>query len=845
MRFAPYFALAALLLLQPARAQEVTGLSGWSIFLDPGHSQNENVGAFGYSEARKVLRVGLELRSILQSRTDIGAVYMSRTNDQQNVSLSQRVDAANQSGASFFHSIHSNAAAPSVNNVFVLWPQRPDGSEGIPNGGRRMAEIMGPALAQGMRIPAANGGIGAFGECDFYGASTCGTGPKGSRNFVQRNTVMASALSEAGYHTNPTQNQRNMNAEWKRLEAQAMFWSILAFHNLPRPMDRIATGIVADAESGRPVNGAVVTIGGQTYTTDTYESLFNQFSTDPNELSNGFYYLENLPAGTLPVTVSAAGFRPYAGEVTMLERAFTFHDVALVSTVPPVVAQSTPAAGAVNVRVTDPLTLRFSRPMNPATTQPAFSLVPAGGGAPVTGTLSLLDGGTRLEFRPAAPLQAQTTFTLTLAGSATGVYGDALDGNGDGTAGDDFVLTFTTGAADTRAPRLEQVFPANNATGVVLRPVVTVAFDELVQHASLTGRVVLEVAATGAPVPGRVQIRDVRGGEGRTVVSFAPDAPLAPSTAYRFAFEEGVTDLFGNATSGRLRFTFTTGTTDLVATSIDDFEGAFTSHWWAPQQSGSTTGIVTDSTGMAASQTTANLLGGQQSMRLRYGWAESGPWLIRQFLNSGPAFQRRFDNTYVLQAYVFGDGSGTRFRFAVDDRCSGSTCAGTEVSPWYTIDWYGWRAISWDLAAGQTGSWIGDGTLDGEMRFDSIQLTYGGQGSARFGELFIDDLRLLRLQAVSSEDGPPLAGGMTLEAPYPNPFGSETTIRFSLGEAGPVTARVFNLLGQHVATLADGEDFGQGAHELTWAPRGLASGVYVLRVEAAGRTETRRLVLAR
>lgn len=35
-------------------AQQVTGLSGWNIFLDPGHSQNENMGIYNYSEAKRI-----------------------------------------------------------------------------------------------------------------------------------------------------------------------------------------------------------------------------------------------------------------------------------------------------------------------------------------------------------------------------------------------------------------------------------------------------------------------------------------------------------------------------------------------------------------------------------------------------------------------------------------------------------------------------------------------------------------------------------------------------------------------------------------------------------------------
>ena len=39
---------------------QVTGLNGWDLFIDPGHSQDENMGINGYSEAKEVLQVGLK-----------------------------------------------------------------------------------------------------------------------------------------------------------------------------------------------------------------------------------------------------------------------------------------------------------------------------------------------------------------------------------------------------------------------------------------------------------------------------------------------------------------------------------------------------------------------------------------------------------------------------------------------------------------------------------------------------------------------------------------------------------------------------------------------------------------
>ena len=44
---------------------QVTGLEGWDLFIDPGHSQDENMGINGYSEAKEVLQVSLYLMHIL------------------------------------------------------------------------------------------------------------------------------------------------------------------------------------------------------------------------------------------------------------------------------------------------------------------------------------------------------------------------------------------------------------------------------------------------------------------------------------------------------------------------------------------------------------------------------------------------------------------------------------------------------------------------------------------------------------------------------------------------------------------------------------------------------------
>jgi endo-1,4-beta-xylanase len=81
-------------------------------------------------------------------------------------------------------------------------------------------------------------------------------------------------------------------------------------------------------------------------------------------------------------------------------------------------------------------------------------------------------------------------------------------------------------------------------------------------------------------------------------------------------------------------------------------------------------------------------------------------------------------------------------------------------------------------------------------------------------------------------------------AAYPNPAQEQVT--FSLTLAAPALVRlvVYDVLGREVALLADGEKQA-GHHETTLDGSTLPAGTYVVRLEAGGTVETRRLTLVR
>jgi surface protein len=77
---------------------------------------------------------------------------------------------------------------------------------------------------------------------------------------------------------------------------------------------------------------------------------------------------------------------------------------------------------------------------------------------------------------------------------------------------------------------------------------------------------------------------------------------------------------------------------------------------------------------------------------------------------------------------------------------------------------------------------------------------------------------------------------------FPNPFNPSTTIRYALPEAAQVRLEVYTVTGQRVATLASGEQ-NAGWHAVDFDGSGLASGVYVYRLQAGGFVQTRKLML--
>jgi len=131
---------------------------------------------------------------------------------------------------------------------------------------------------------------------------------------------------------------------------------------------------------------------------------------------------------------------------------------------------------------------------------------------------------------------------------------------------------------------------------------------------------------------------------------------------------------------------------------------------------------------------------------------------------------------------------------------------------------------------------ITNGQVSWPSSFTMAQLTWTAEN------LSVEDPPDYTGDNTSNEDQAEIADNFRLEQNYPNPFNPSTTINFTLPNAADVRLDVYNVLGQRVTSLINTK-MASGTHSVRFDASGLASGMYIYRIQAGSFVQQRTMML--
>ncbi len=95
---------------------------------------------------------------------------------------------------------------------------------------------------------------------------------------------------------------------------------------------------------------------------------------------------------------------------------------------------------------------------------------------------------------------------------------------------------------------------------------------------------------------------------------------------------------------------------------------------------------------------------------------------------------------------------------------------------------------------------------------------------------------------VAVSDDVPVVANYALDQNYPNPFNPTTSISYSLAKRSNVTLKVYDILGNEIATLVNTTQ-GVGNHEVNFDASNLSSGLYIYKIQAGGFVQSKKMML--
>ncbi|MFA6598748.1 MAG: Ig-like domain-containing protein [Ignavibacteriaceae bacterium] len=776
-------------------------LSGTKIYINPGHggldpANDRYVPQTGFWESVSNLDKGLALRGILLQVN--ATVYMSRVanTDADDLPLSQIVADCNAKNVDYFHAIHSNGYDGKSNYTLLLFQGR-DAAPTYPPS-LTMANYVADEVFKANRTTAKY----SRGDFDFYGTGQAYLG-------VFKNLNVPGTLSEGEFHDYIPESWRLMNASYKKHEAWAIARGFLKYFSQPGFQTGIVAGLARDlyktvsyyaiaskGDTKVPVNNLKVTLqpGNRVYQGDM--------------LNNGFFMFDSVAPGSYKLIFEAPDYVKDSSTVVVVANQTVFSDKSMLydSTIAPTILSHVPVTNpGDSVASTAVIKINFDKPMSTSATASAFTITPS-----VQGTLSWENQNMTLTFTPSVTYEKLTTYTVTVSTGAKSVSNVSI--------AEPYSFTFTTKSRNRL--NLLSSYPVNNQEEISTTFFGRARFDAAILSQSVSGNISL-YSPQNVLVPLSI-VTSIDNGIG--IISFQPQSSLVINSTYRLVIGETLKDMEGIPTAVKDTIVFKTVSEKyLSGTIIDSFE--VVGQWKNPGLNPGSIGI--DSAKSMVNVTMSVKYSGTKGGRLAYVFTQANGGVCQFFDAAKPAIGSsvssefgiwvKGDLSYNILEYWFNDESNTNSEVMVD-----------------TINWSGWMLKRIPISS------IGG---SGQKYFNSIIVKQTPDGT-KSSILYVDDAQYDILLPVEEQKENLTPESLTLYQNYPNPFNPETIISYQLPQDNFVTLKLFDVLGNEVATfINEFQQAGRHDYKLGTTNYKLTSGVYFYQLQAGTFTQTKKMVV--
>src|SRR5258708_1751647 len=233
--------------------------------------------------------------------------------------------------------------------------------------------------------------------------------------------------------------------------------------------------------------------------------------------------------GSHQICVNDYGIVDVSGNAFTAPPTSCFTTVASVNNVPPAVVSVMPPNNAVGIGPASPVTVTFSKPMDPSTLYQNIALF--SGSVLYSNGLSLSPDSTTATFNVGRPSYG-TAYTVVVGPNVTDVYGNPL--------GSEFTSTFATVQSDnTTHPSVTAFRPGQGATNVDPNTPLTFFINSPIDPTTVNGAI--HVALNGALVSGNVSVDSTN-----QIVTFTPTSALKGGSTVQVWFSDTASDVFGN-----------------------------------------------------------------------------------------------------------------------------------------------------------------------------------------------------------------------------------------------------------------------------------------------------------